>query len=132
MNEQTMYFSALEALPLKSKLVANLITSRGWVNLCTQWIVLSFQGNDELHEMHAYHTNYICHLIKLEEIFISDLYNVWKFKGWTILKERKYYFVFHRYHYPWCKICFKVSSLTQITTTFNMHLASLYIQKVCW
>lgn len=28
-NEQTMYFSAFEAVYLKSKLVANLITSRG-------------------------------------------------------------------------------------------------------
>lgn len=57
MNEQTMYVIAFEAVPLKSKLVANLIASRGWVNLCTHWIVLAFQGSDELYEMYAYYTN---------------------------------------------------------------------------
>lgn len=114
-----MYLSAFEAVPLISKLVANLITSRGWVDLCTQWIVLSFQGSDELHEINA------CILYKLDMSFDKISRNIYfrfiqhlEIQRLNNFKRKQILFWFSSYHYPWCKIYFKVSSLTQITTMF--------------
>lgn len=43
-----MYYCDFEAVPWKLKRSVHFISSLGWVNLCTQWVVLSIQASDEL------------------------------------------------------------------------------------
>lgn len=67
-----------------------------------------------------------CILYKLDMSFYKIRRNISDFRFIQRLeiqrlnnfKRKQKLFWFSSYHYPWCKIYFKVSSLTQITTMF--------------